>query len=247
IQTPLVASLENTELPCEAVRLTARIEQTKIDIAQWQNRDKNQVEQLRQRLETLLNDETRLKEQIAGLKVKVPFTGEILTLDQDINRMRGQYITRATPLLLLADTRQLTAKVWVPENTYARIFKHEGQTGQQAELMLYAFSRDRFEGSVGAVSLHREDNMGEFGEKLALSNKVGGEVLTEYDPIAEQEKPVETVYEVTIDLDSENLPASAQSFRPYMSGRARIDCGQYTLYQWGKDSLLRFISPEVRL
>ena len=89
--------------------------------------------------------------------------------------------------------------------------------------------------------------MGEFGEKLALSYKVGGEVLTEYDPVAGQEKPVEAVYEVTIDLDSDNLPASAQSFRPYMSGRARIDCGQYTLYQWGRDSLLRFISPEVRL
>jgi len=247
VQSPLVASLENTELPCEAAWLTAWIEQARIDIAQWQNRDETQVEQLRRRLETFQNDETRLKEQIAGLKVKVPFTGEILTLDRDIRRMRGQYVTRATPLLLLADTRRLTAKVWVPENTYARIFKHEGQTGQRAELMLYAFSRDKFEGSVGAVSLHREDNMGEFGEKLALSNKVGGEVLTEYDPVAGQEKPVEAVYEVTIDLDPDNLPASARSFRPYMSGRTRIDCGQYTLYQWGRDSLLRFISPEVRL
>ena len=246
-RVPLVARLENTELPCEAAQLTTRIEQTKIDIAQWQNRDETQVEQLRRRLKTLLNDETRLKKQITGLEVKAPFTGEVLTLDHDINRMRGQYVTRATPLLLLADSRRLTARVWVPENTYARIFKHEGQTGQHAELMLYAFSRDKFEGSVGAISLHREENMGEFGEKLALSNKVGGEVLTEYDPVAEQEKPVEAVYEVTIDLDSEHLPASAQSFRPYMSGRARIDCGQYTLYQWGRDSLLRFISPEVRL
>lgn len=86
--------------------------------------------------------------------------------------------------------------------------------------------------------------MGEFGEKLALSNKVGGEVLTEYDPAIGQEKPVEAVYEVTINLELQELPVSA---RPYMSGRAHIECGHSTLYQWGKDSLLRFISPEVRL
>lgn len=86
--------------------------------------------------------------------------------------------------------------------------------------------------------------MGEYGEKMALSNKVGGEVLTEYDAITEQEKPIEPVYEVTITLDKESMPTSA---RPYMSGRVRIDCGRSTLYQWGRDSLLRFISPEVRL
>ena len=86
--------------------------------------------------------------------------------------------------------------------------------------------------------------MGLFGEKLALSNKVGGEVLTEYDPGQKQEKPIEAVYEVTIAINEGLLPASA---RPYMSGRVRIDCGRYTLYQWGRDSLLRFISPDVRL
>jgi len=86
--------------------------------------------------------------------------------------------------------------------------------------------------------------MGQFGEKMALSNKVGGEVLTEYDPLVKSERPIEAVYEVTIALDEHSLPDAA---RPYMSGRAHIDCGKSTFYQWARDSVLRFISPEVRL
>ena len=116
--------------------------------------------------------------------------------------------------------------------------------GQATELMCYAFPRERFSGTVSAVSRHREENMGEFSEKMALSHKVGGEVMTERDPVAKTERPIEAVYEVTVRLDQEQLPGSA---RPYMSGRVRIDCGRSTLFQWGKDSLLRVISPGVRL
>jgi len=110
--------------------------------------------------------------------------------------------------------------------------------------MLYAFPAQKFQGRVTAVSLHREENMGEFGEKMALSSKVGGEVLTEYDPVSKMEKPIEAVYEVTITLEPDTILSSS---RPYMSGRVRIDCGPSTLYQWSRDSLLRFISPEVWL
>ena len=248
-KTPgVVANLENEELTCELTKMQAQMEQVKIEIDKWSNRgDESQVAQLRERLKTLTNDEQRLREQVANLEVKVPFRGEILTPEQNILQLQDKYLARATPLLLVADTREFAAKVWVPEKTYARIFKQPDQRNQEATMMLYAFSKDKFTGKVKDVSLHREDNMGEFDEKLALSNKVGGEVLTEYDPVAEQEKPIETVYEVTIDIDKESLPEAASSFRSYLSGRVRIDCGHYTLYQWGKDSLLRFISPEVRL
>ncbi len=111
--------------------------------------------------------------------------------------------------------------------------------------MLYAFSKDKFTGKVvpeDQASKHPEVNMGEFGEKIALSNKVGGEVLTEYDAATGQERPIEAVYEVAIDIDKDMLPASA---KPYMSGRVHIDCGDFTLYQWGKDSLMRFVSLKM--
>lgn len=244
-ESPMVACLENLELPYENVLLQSQIAQTEIDVRRYENLGYDgQVKYLRERLQTLRNDEERVQQSIANLQVKVPFTGEVLTRNVDIDKLQGKYVPRAAPLLLLADTRQLLAKALVPEKTYARVFKQADHVGQNAELMLYAFSKEKFKGKVASVSLHRQNNMGEFGERMALSNKVGGEVLTEYDPVSEQEKPIDTVYEVSIELEQDTLTASAL---PYMSGRVRIDCGSYTLYRWGMDSLLRFISPDVRL
>jgi hypothetical protein len=243
----LVARLINPELALKAKQLDTQIKQEELQIAysqtqKWEN--KSLLEQLSDRLNKLQREKQRLDEQIANLEVRVPFAGEILSTDELMRELNGKFIPRGSPLLLVGDTNRLLAKVWVPEDTFARIFKHAEQLGQKAELMLYAFSDQKFTGEVITVSTHREDNMGEFGEKLALSNKVGGEVLTEYDPATKQERPVEAVYEVTISLVPDQLPKSA---RPYMSGRTHIECGRSTIYQWGKDSLLRFISPEVRL
>jgi len=240
-----VAHLSNPQLEYEAQKLTSQIEQTKIDIALWRSRDDlNQVQRLQERLKTFLQDQQRLQEQLAHTQVTPAFAGEVLSFDDQLRQMEGKFVPQGSPLFLLADSRQLTAKVWVPEKTLPRIFHTPDQRGQSAQLMLYAFSKDTFRGKLVDLSRHREDNMGQFGEKMALSNKVGGEVLTEYDPLTKQEKPMEAVYEITIELDKQTIPASAL---PYMSGRVQIDCGRSTLYQWAMGSLRRFISPEVRL
>ncbi len=242
----VVAHLQNDELQFEKIRLQAALEQNELQIAQSKRRSLSDsiIEQLQQRRDTLIFDLQKTNEQIADLEVTAPFSGEVLLPNDQIRLTRGKYFQRGEPIMLLADTRQYNAKVWVSEKTWARIFKHSGQLGQPVQLMLYAFSKDSFAGRVAAVSSHRQENMGLFGQKLALSNKVGGEVLTEYDPVTEQEIPMEAVYEVTIDLENLSLPIP---LRPYMSGRSRIDCGRSTMYQWCRDSILRFISPEVRL
>jgi putative peptide zinc metalloprotease protein len=242
----LVARLDNPELMYQRDEIASRIAQTRIDIAISQNRGlSGQVEQLRGKLESLTQDQARIEEQIAKLEVKSPITGKVMTPDRVFYRMENQFIKRGTPLILIGDDTELEAKVWVPEKTLARIFHQGDKVDQKALLMLYAFPAKEFNGTVKkSVSRHREENMGEFGEKMALSNKVGGEVLTEYDPALKAETPVEAVYEVTIKLDAKDLPAGTRS---YMSGRTRIDCGKSTLYQWTRDSLLRFISPDVRL
>ncbi|OPZ98123.1 MAG: hypothetical protein BWY71_01356 [Planctomycetes bacterium ADurb.Bin412] len=237
----------NPDLKLKAVQMSAQIQQVELEMAYYsrqESENKSRLEQMNDRLQTLRREKQRLDEQIANLEVFVPFQGEVLSSDEWLRQLDGRFVPRGTPLLLLGDSRRMVAKVWVPEAQFARIFKQPEVLGQGTELMLYAFADQKFTGQVTAVSRHREENMGEFGEKLALSNKVGGEVLTEYDPAIGQEKPVEAVYEVTINLELQELPVSA---RPYMSGRAHIECGHSTLYQWGKDSLLRFISPEVRL
>jgi len=243
----LLARLMNPDLKLKAVQMSAQIQQVELEMAYYnrqESENKGRLEQMNDRLQTLRREKQRLDEQIANLEVFVLFHGEVLSSDEWLRQLDGRFVPRGTPLLLLGDSRRMVAKVWVPEAQFARIFKQPEVLGQGTELMLYAFADQKFTGQVTAVSRHREENMGEFGEKLALSNKVGGEVLTEYDPAVGQEKPVEAVYEVTINLELQELPVSA---RPYMSGRAHIECGHSTLYQWGKDSLLRFISPEVRL
>lgn len=241
-----VAYLSNLELEQEDHRLEADLEQVNIQIAQAKNMGlhSSRIEPLQDRLNTLLRDQQRLREEMANLQVEAPFAAQVLTTDRERLKLLGKYVGRGEPLLLLADTRSLTAKVWVPEKTWARIFSRDDQRDQRAELMLYAFSDRTITGRVCAVSRHPEQDMGQFGEKMALSSKVGGEVPTERDPATDTERPIEAVYEVTVCLDAETLPESA---KPYMSGRVRIDCGRYTLYQWGRDSLLRFISPDVRL
>jgi len=241
---PIVARLANPRLLFEQEKLTCEIDKVELQLAYHVNRrHDSDVQRLRKHLVSLNDDYQRICQMVDQLEVRAPFGGKVLSAREEHDRLRQRYVPRGAPLFLLADTRELTATVWVPEKTLARIFREPAMVNQRAELMLYAFSGEKFHGRVaGPPSNQRQQNMGEFGEKLALSNKVGGEVITDYDPLTEQERPVEPVYQVSIALDS--APASA---RPYMSGRVRIDCGKSTLYQWGRESLLRFISPQVRL
>jgi len=241
-----VAHLENKEIKKERDKIQANLEQIQLQIAlhQMNPAGSQQVDQLEQRRETLLYELNRINEQIADLEVVVPFSGELLLPDEQIRLLRDKFVERGEALMLLADTRHYQAKVWVPEKTWARIFQQPDQVNQAAQMMLYAFSKEKFTGHVIGSSSQREGSMGFLGEKMALSNKVGGEVLTEYDPVTEQERPLEAVYEVTIALDE---PALSIPLRPYMSGRVRIDCGKSTMYRWCRDSILRFISPEIRL
>ena len=242
----VVGDLTNKELEWELERIAGEIDKAKVEFAYYKKMGSgSQAKRLRDRVETLVREQERIRTMVDQLSVEAPFSGEVLSRREEIEMCRERYLPRGTPLLLLAETSELAAKVWVSEKTLARIFRQSDQAGQPAELMLYAFSGDEFTGRVaGRPGSHREESMGEFGEKLALSNKVGGEVLTEFDHVTEQERPIEPVYEVTILLDKETVPPSA---RPYMSGRVRIDCGKSTLLQWGRESLLRFISPEARL
>lgn len=245
-EAPLLAVLENPDLRLELTRIEKQIEQIKIEFYYAQSLGlTTQAEQLRDRHQSFLREQERLQSQVNQLEVRLAFSGEILSTRQELRVNDGRYVPRGTPVLLLAGQRELTAKVWVTEKTFARIFKSRETHTRSAELMLYAFAAQTFDGEIREVpNLQPEESMGEFGEKLALSQKVGGEVLTEYDPVAKRERPQEPVYEVTIHLDQEALPPFAL---PYMSGRVRIDCGKSTLFQWGRDSVLRLISPEVRL
>ncbi len=238
----VMARLSNKELEYEKERLDSEIEY-------YRSQKRNATtlstkKQLQVHLAALEQNRRRLWERIDQLQVRVPFCGEILSRDTDLQVLEGKYINAGEPLLFMGDTSELTAKVWVPEKTWARIFSPQQQLGQQAELMLYAFSQERIHGYVSGVNHHPEENMGEYGEMMALSAKVGGEVPTEFDPVSGREIPVEAVYEITLTLEADSLPDSA---KPYMSGRVRINCGRYTLFQWGRDSLLRFISPDIRL
>ncbi|MCP4707243.1 MAG: hypothetical protein GY869_01345 [Planctomycetes bacterium] len=241
-----VATLQNDEIEYQRQEIQANLEQIRLQIAQYQMNPAGSrlVEQFEKRRNTLLYELDRINEQIADLEVVVPFSGELLLPDEQIRLLQGKYVERGEALMLLADTRRYQAKMWVPEKTWARIFKQPDQLNQPAQLMLFAFTKEEFSGRVIDFSSHREDSMGLLGEKLALSNKVGGEVLTEYDPVTRQEKPMEAVYEVTIALDE---PGLSLPLRPYMSGRVQIDCGKSTMYRWCRDSILRFISPEIRL
>jgi len=241
----IVAHLTNAELFYEHKQLEARIEQSDIQLFELKKRGTAaEIKQMRDQVAMQKRQLGRLQEQIDNLEVKVPLSGWVLSREIDLRNLQGRYLPRGAALLLIGDTRELQANVWVPEKMYARIFRYPDHLNQETELMCYAFPKEKFRGTVSAVSRQREENMGEFREKMALSHKVGGEVMTELDPLTETERPIEAVYEVTVTLDQQQLPVSA---RPYMSGRVRIDCGRSTLFQWGRDSLLRFISPEVRL
>ena len=250
LETSILGRLDNPELLLEEKQRSAEIQQAKLTVEQYRKSGLNaQAAQASERLETLTSDLTRIRTQLAALTVRTPLAGEVLSPDRLMKEVQGRYLPQGAPLLLIGDSSALVAKSWIPEKMLARVFRTFGQAGRQedslgqpAELMLYAFSDETFEGRIVSRSDHCEDNMGEFGDKMALSSKVGGEVLTEYDPATDREKPVEPAYEVTIKLDS--WPESA---RPYMSGRARIYCGRSTLYRWGTESLLRFISLDFRL
>ena len=246
-----LATMENFQLTLEDKKVDELLQQAQIRLAKVNERSLGTVRDIvQEQVKKLMNDQKRIDEKISQLKIAAPFSGTILNNKSDIKALNHRYLSRGTPLMMLGDTTKLVAKVWVPEAQLGRIFDgvdlSQPQQQPKSEFMLYAFpkSKDHFFGKVISYNKHREESMGLFGEKLALSNKVGGEVGTEYDPITEQEKPIESVYEITIAIDQASLPKSA---RPYLSGRTRIQCGYSTLFNWGWDSLLQFIAPEIRL
>jgi len=243
---PTAALLNNPDLRFDLIRIEKQIEQVEAELHYAQSLGlTTQAEPLKERRQSFLREKERLASLVQQLEVRAPFAGKILSTQEELRLLAGRYVARGTPLLLLAGEKEMTAKVWITEKTFARIFKGSQEKRREAELLLYAFADQTFKGEIREMpSLQREDSMGEYGEKLALSQKVGGEVLTEYDPVTERERPKEPVYEVTIHLDKAALPGAAL---PYMSGRVRISCGKSTLFRWGWDSALRMISPEVRL
>ena len=240
-----IAQLTNPVVLNDITIIKADIEKTRIERELAKKRDSAElVAQLTQRLISLNKQLASMNELAKKLEIETPFEGEVLSLEHELDNIRGAYITQGTPLLLLADTREYQAKVLVPEKILSRITGLGEGRQPEAEMMLYGFADQTFKGKVHSVAAHCENDMGQFGERLALSNKVGGEVLTEYDPATGQEKPMEAVYELTINIDHEQLTDSAKA---YMSGKVNIDCGKSTIYQWGKDSLLRLIALDVWL
>ncbi len=241
----LVAELNNPEIINDVKIIKANIEKTRIEreIAKLKNAAEL-VNQLDRRLVSLNKQLASQNELIEKFKIQTPFEGQILSLDQDIDKIRGAYVPQGTPIMMVADTRTLQAKVLVPEETLSRINGLKEGLQPEAEMMLYGFLDDKFKGKVKSVSVHSEQDFGQYGERLALSNKVGGEVLSEYDSSIGQIKPMEVVYEVTIDIEPGQLNESAIA---YMSGKVNIDCGKSTLFKWSKDSLLRLIALDVWL
>ncbi|MBN1436706.1 MAG: HlyD family efflux transporter periplasmic adaptor subunit [Sedimentisphaerales bacterium] len=245
-QSGTVALLENRDLQLQIEQTGYEIQQFDIQIDQLRRYGQNaEADMLIERRESKVADLERLRSIEAELQVQASFSGEVLGTVSELDSINNRFLRKGTILFLLADNSQMTAKVWVSEDDLARIFPDLDEIGQAAELMLYAFPGDTFTGHVAiGPGDHCEDSMGEFGEKMALSHKVGGEVYTEYDYYTRSERPTDPVYEITIELDDAEVLDCA---RPYMSGRVRIACGRFTLFQWGCDSLLRFISPDVRL
>ncbi|MBN2211596.1 MAG: HlyD family efflux transporter periplasmic adaptor subunit [Sedimentisphaerales bacterium] len=243
-RTQPVAQLENQELQLQRIQLAAEMDIQRMAHDYYKGMGlTGTVHQLEERLKALKAEAKHLDDQLTQLNIKPPFTGQVLSSDRQMAQLEGAYLQRGAPVMMLADTAAtMVARVWVSEKTWARVFKKDAENKQNAELLLYAFPDRPFHGHVVRVNQHCEDSMGPFGEKMALSNLVGGEVLTKYDHETGRYRPIEPVYEVTVELDS--VPPAAL---PYMSGRVQLACGKATLYQWTRDSLLRFISPEVRL
>ena len=240
-----IAKLDNPLIINTRKKLQAEIEETRIqrEIAK-QKQSAELVAQLDKRLISMNEKLERYNKYIKKFDITAPFEGQILTLEHDLDRVRDAFIKEGTPLMLIADTRSFQAKVLVPEKTLTRIAGLKDGHQPDANLMLYGFSEQAFKGKVTSVTSQCENNMGFHNERLALSNKLGGEVLTEYDAATGQEKPMEAVYELTIDIEPGQLKDSAKA---YMSGKVNIDCGKSTIYQWGKDSLLRLIALDVWL
>ena len=241
----LIAELNNPEILNDIKILKADIEKTRItrELAKLRNAAEL-VNQLDNRLVSLNKQLASQNELVKKFKILTPFEGEILSLEQDLDKMRGAYITQGTPLMMIADTRCLQAKVLAPEKTLSRIKGLKDGLQPEAEMMLYGFLDQTFKGKVKSVASHSEHDFGQYGERLALSNQVGGEVLSEFDSSIGQIKPMEVVYEITIDIDPDQINKAAIA---YMSGKVNIDCGKSTLFKWSKDSLLRLITLDVWL
>jgi RND family efflux transporter MFP subunit len=160
----VVARMRRDELEVELAQVRADAGRADAEAAQARNSGDLAVYMARQgRLAELQAEELYLSEELERTALVAGLTGVVLT--PNVERQRGERLSRGQTFLEIADLRVLKAEVLVAQEDVAGV-----DPGQPARLKVHAYPGRTFRGEVAAVAPRAEPN-GAFRATLRLANE----------------------------------------------------------------------------
>jgi len=148
---------------------------------------------------------------VAGLELKAPVAGTVLT--SDLQTRRGTYLRDGDGFCEILPEGKINVIVALSESEAGLV-----RVGQPLEFRLYSLPGKPFYGKVTKTFVARTEEL----QNSVLAARFGGDVPTQIG-LSGHEEPTEPLYEAELQIEN-----SGNFLRPGMSGRARIHCGRTT-------------------
>jgi putative peptide zinc metalloprotease protein len=240
----LLAELENEPLRVELESLERQITGLEASSRTYLHLD---MPAERQQAQNALADARKLaknrREQLArltlradrdGLIIPVPERPEKNTVDQEgllVNWERsplysenlGSHLEAGTPLCSVGDPREMQAVLIIDQADIEFV-----RAAQSVKMKLEALADTTLRGTISEIAQQPLED-----SPAQVSSRSGGELATRTDDNG-RERPVNSSYQATVPLDN-----SQGLLEPGFRGRAKIECGTRTCWQWFWRSILR--------
>lgn len=164
-------------------------------------------------LKTIAKQQATFREQLGQLVLRAPCDGVVLGLPmlQD----KGKWLEKGTELCRIGNTQTLRAVVLVDPADHKLVAR-----GNSAKVRIHGGGSSHWNGVVTGIAQVEAKNV-----PPQLTQRAGGDVATQQDPITRTDKPNEQHFLVGI-----RLQESSSMLHPGILGRVKIDAGSYTLW-----------------
>jgi putative peptide zinc metalloprotease protein len=177
------------------------------DQPEWDTWMQNNFEQ-----KALLQSHRTLKKQMDGLVLRAPRHGIVQGLQSQENK--GKWLEKGTEVCKVANERALRALVLV-DPTDQKLIHHDSP----ARILVHGSGSHSFKGTVTGIAQADAKNV-----PPQLSNRVGGNVATQQDPVTKAEKPHSPHYLVAV-----RFQEGDSQLHPGVLGSVKIETESQTL------------------
>lgn len=163
-----------------------------------------------------------LEEQIKLLRVPSPITGVVTTPTLTLRAMIGQRVAKGDLIAKIYELKTITAQIVISEKEIGDV-----RVGQKVALKVRAYPRETFYGKVTSIATTVKSSGLDSGVTPAAASSM-------------DETGVARAVLVTTQIDNRSL-----LLKPDMSGKAKIYCGEWRIFDLITRRLARYIRVEL--